>query len=428
MDSYKDNYFKRNVFGVSVVEFFWGLGFPIVLESTFLQLFLKNLGASSFVIGLVPALFVVGISCFPLFSSYLSSFYRLKKTLVLLLHLISALSILIFGLTLLVMKQSEHVLLLFFASYTIFSICMGLTIPVWLNYLVRIFSESKTVPGLGYMMLAQNIGKVVSSLFILKVVDRYSFSLSSSAWVFVCTGLVFIVGSLCFIITKEIADSDDPSVENLSFFHHTRSSFVEISRNRRFLIFLIADLDFYVIITVLSFYANYATGFYQVADAIAAGLFVACIYAGSITVNIFLGAMNLLGLKQKFILSKCVTLMLLMMLIFFPSYITFFLISYMLGFVRAIRNMVYPPSVKKFADKTDATSYFALAPIITLPITAGYPLVFGKMLDYLHFMQEDSYKLLFGFSALFILITVYFTIKTDYEEAKSTDNEMLSAS
>jgi MFS family permease len=424
MESYKDSYFRRNVFGVSVVEFFWGLGFPIVLESTFLQLFLKNLGASSFVIGLVPALFVVGISCFPLFSSYLSSFYRLKKILVLLLHLISALSILMFGLTLLVMKESEHVLLLFFASYTIFSICMGLTIPVWLNYLVRIFSESKTVPGLGYMMLAQNIGKVVSSFFILKVVDKYAFSLSSSAWIFICTGLVFIVGSLCFIFTKEIADSDDPPANHLSFLHHTWISFVEISSNRRFLIYLIADLDFYVIITVLSFYANYATGFYQVPDAIAAGLFVACIYAGSITVNIFLGAMNLLGLKQKFILSKCVTLVLLMLLIFLPSYIVFFLISYMLGFVRAIRNMVYPPSVKKFAEKTDATSYFALAPIITLPITAGYPLVFGKTLDYLHFMQEDAYKLLFGLSALFILITLYFSVKTDYEGAKHAHDEL----
>lgn len=67
MDRLKNIYFRRNAFGVSVVEFFWGLGIPIVLESTFLQLFLKNLGASSFAIGVVPALFMVGISCFPLF-------------------------------------------------------------------------------------------------------------------------------------------------------------------------------------------------------------------------------------------------------------------------------------------------------------------------------------------------------------------------
>ena len=55
MDSPKDRYFRRNVFGVSVVEFLWGLGFPIVLESTFLQLFLKSLGASSLLTGEVSS-------------------------------------------------------------------------------------------------------------------------------------------------------------------------------------------------------------------------------------------------------------------------------------------------------------------------------------------------------------------------------------
>ena len=109
------------------------------------------------------------------------------------------------------------------------------------------------------MMLAQNIGKVVSSFFILKVVEKYSFSLNSSAYVFIVTGLLFSIGSLCFFLTKEIADPHDPERDNLSFLRHTRQSFVEILSNRRFLMFLAADLDFYVILTTLSFYANYAT-------------------------------------------------------------------------------------------------------------------------------------------------------------------------
>ena len=414
MDRQKDAYFKRNVFGVSVVEFFWGLGFPIVLESTFLQLFLKSLGASSFVIGIVPALFIFGISTFPLFSSYLSRNHQFKKPLVAVLHLVSGLSIVIFGLLLLVVSSIEDVLPLFFFCYTIFSLCMGLTIPIWLNFLVRIFSPGKTVPGLGYMMLAQNIGKVVSSFFILQVVEKYSFSLKSSAFVFIITGLLFVVGSLCFFLTKEIADPGDPERNSLSFLRHTGQSFSEILSNRRFLMYLVADLDFYVILTVLSFYANYATTFYEVRPAVAAGVFVGCIYTGSITVNIFLGALNLLRLKQKFLLSKCVTFLLLLLLVFFPGPITFFLISYMLGFVRAIRNMVYPPMVKKFSGKTDSTPYFALAPILTIPIGSGFPLVFGKMLDYLSFMQADAYKILFFCSALFLLVTIYFSVRIDF--------------
>lgn len=418
MDASKDLYFKRNVFGVSSVEFFWGLGFPVVLESTFLQLFLKHLGASSFAIGIVPSILIFGISTFPLLSSYLTRNRRFKRPIVLLLHVVSGLSILIFGMTLNLVSDTSHILPLFYASYVVFSMCIGLTIPVWLNYLVRIFSESKTVPGLGYMMLAQNIGKVIASFFILKIVDKYSFSLHSSAFVFMATGILFIIGALCFLITKELADPNDPERDNLTFLRHTRESFAEILGNRRFLVFLAADLEFYIILTVMSFYANYATGFFEVPVAIAAGLFVAAIYAGSITVNIFMGTMDLLSLKQKFVLSKCITFLILMLLAFVPGYLMFFLISYMLGVVRAIRNMVYPPSVKLFSGKTDATSYFALAPILTIPVGSGFPLLFGKLLDYLSFMQEGGYRLLFGCSALFILVTIWFSVKTDYDGAK----------
>jgi hypothetical protein len=86
----------------------------------------------------------------------------------------------------------------------------------------------------------------------------------------------------------------------------------------------------------------------------------------------------------------------------------------MLGVVRAIRNMVYPPSVKKFSGKVDSTAYFALAPILTIPIGSGFPLLFGKILDYLSYMQEDAYKILFSFSALFILVTIYLSLKIDF--------------
>jgi len=300
MDSEKDVYFKRNAIGSAAVEFFWGLGFPIVLESTFLQLFLKNLGASSFAIGCVPSMFIVGISIFPVFASYLTRNAQLKKTVVLLLHIASGLSIFLFGWAMLLLKESESILPLFFTCYGVFSLCMGLTIPVWLNYLVRIFSESRTVQGIGYMMLFQNIAKVLSSFLILKVVESHAFSIPSSSVVFIATGTTFIIGSFFFAITKELADGGKYQRNTESFFSHTKNSLGEIVANKPFLVFLIADLDFYIILTVISFYANYAHHHFGVAQAVAAGAFVACIYAGSITVNIFLGTLDLLSLKQKF--------------------------------------------------------------------------------------------------------------------------------
>lgn len=414
MDEHKELHFRRNVCAVSLVEFFWGLGFPIVIESTFLQLFLKSLGASSFAIGVVPSVFIGSISFFPLFASYFTRNYRLKRMLVLYLHLATALMILLFGLIVLAVGDAGNVLIFFFLCYAGFSICLGLTIPVWLNYNIRIFSEARLVPSLGYMMLFQNIAKIISSFFILKFVETYAFSIDSSAWVFILTGLVFVVGSIAFVLTRELADPGDPGPDSTSFYEYTRSCLTEILKNRRFLLYLVADLDFFVVLTTLSFYANYATGFYGVSPAIAAGFFVACIYAGSITVNILLGTMNLLSLKQKFVLSKGVTVTLLMLLVFFPTPPTFFVISYMLGFARATRNMVYAPSVRKFTKRTDTTPYFSMAPVLTLPFAAGFPLLFGRMLDHLAYLQADSYRLLFGVSMAISATLFCLSLKIDY--------------
>jgi hypothetical protein len=128
-----------------------------------------------------------------------------------------------------------------------------------------------------------------------------------------------------------------------------------------------------------------------------------------------LGTMNLLSLKQKFVMSKSITITLLGLLVLIPAPPTFFLVSYMLGCVRAIRNMVYAPSVKRFAAKSDTTPYFSMASILTLPFAAGFPLLFGKMLDQLSYLQENSYRLLFAVSAVLVLITFYLSLKTDYE-------------
>ena len=419
MDREKDSHFTRNVTGVATVELFWGLGFPIVLESTFLQLFLKNLGASGFVIGLVPSVFIVGISCFPLFASYLTRNIHKKRMVVLLLHLISGVSILLLGGVMLFTGEAL-IIPLFFTFYAIFSVFMGLTIPVWLNYLVRIFSEKKTVPGIGYMMLAQNIGKVISSFFILGVVEKYAFSITSCSIIFIITGVLFVIGSMGFVITKEVDDKPLTPVDTQGLFQHTISGLKEMVGNRMFVTFLIADLDFYVVVTTMSFYANYATEFFSIPQAIAAGLFVGCIYGGSIAVNITLGTLDILSLKGKFILSKCLSLIALLLLALAPGYGSFLLISFLLGGVRAIRNMVYTPSVKKLSAKEDVTSYFALAPIVTLPVGLGYPMIFGKMLDTLAFLGADSYRLLFMFSAMFVLVTAYFTLKTDYTHEKKT--------
>ena len=411
-----DTYYKRNVIGISGCEFLWGLGLPVVLESTFLQLFLKSLGASSFQIGLIPAFSFLGSSVFALLSSYFTVGLAFKRGAVIYLHLISGMSLVIFGTILLFFGEHAPVLMIFFVSYAVFSICMGMTVPVWLNYLVNIFSEQRSFSGLGYMMIAQNVARLTSSLLIVKFVEKYSFSQTASGGIFLAVGLLFCLGSLFFFATKETS-MPAPETENTrrSFFKYVQRSVGRIFKNRNFLIFLAGDMDFYVIVTVISFYANYATAFCGIAAPIAAGFFVSCIYVGAIVTNVFLGSLDFLLPRNKYIFSKTSSMTALLLLIAFSHQWSFFLASFLLGVSRGTRMIVFPPSVKKLSGLGDTTSYFAVGPILTIPFALALPMAYGYFLDRFTYLNGASYRIVFFISLMLVMASLYAVLKVNFQ-------------
>ena len=411
----KDQYYRRNVIGISTVEFFWGMGLPVVVESTFLQLFLKNLGATSLTIGLIPVCLFLGSSIFALMSSYLTSDLVFKRKAVFLFHLISAVSILAFGIILYLFGYASHIIAVFFACYVIFSICVGMTVPVWLNYLVKIFNEDRSVSGLGYMLIAQNSARLISSFLIAGVVKQYAFSPGAAALIFISVGGVFAVGSLFFFLTREFPqERAGDGAKSGNFLRHIMDTTSHILHNRNFMFFLGADLEYPVIVTIISFYAAYATTHCRINQAVASGIFMGCIYAGAILSNFFLGTMGYLCVKNKYIFSKIVSAAAILLICYFCEHWSFYVASFFLGISRGTRMMVYAPAVKRLSGTEDSTAYFAVAPLFTLPFTIGWPLLCGKFLDYFAWLQADAYRIFFIASVALVLVTLLLILKTDF--------------
>ena len=411
----QEHYYRQNVWGISAVEFLWGLGLPVVVESTFLQLFVKSLGGSGLALGMIPVFFFIGISVFALLASYLTEGLAFKRRAVIVLHLISGLSLLLFSGLLALMGGGPHVLVVFFACYAVFSVCVGMTLPVWLNYLVKIFSEEQSVPGLAVMMIAQNTAKLISSLAILKVVENYAFDLTAAAVIFLAVGAIFILGSLCFLFTREIAEESATAGRcRPSFGVFVRTTILHMRRNRNFLIFLGSDLELPIVVTVISFYAAYATEFAGIRPAVAAGLFVGLIYAGAISANFFLGTLGWLDLKHKTLVSKSGAVAAVLLLFAGNTPISFYLASFLLGASRGTRMIVFAPAVKKLSGLADATPYFAVAPILTLPVVTGLPLACGLYLDQMAGMGANAYRVVFLVAAILLGVTLCCAWRTDF--------------
>jgi hypothetical protein len=422
--SRQDKYYRQNVFGISSVEFLWGLGLPVVVESTFLQLFVKSLGGSGLALGMVPVFFFIGISVFALLASYMTEGVAFKRRAVIVLHLVSGLSLLLFGALLIGTGPGPHVLVVFFGCYAVFSVCIGMSLPVWLNYLVKIFSEEQSVPGLATMMIAQNCAKLLSSLVILKVVERHAFDLTASAIIFLAVGGLFSLGSLFFLFTRESADQATHPGGRPPFGLFMRTTMAHMRHNRNFLIFLGSDLELPIVVTVISFYAAYATEFGGIAPAVAAGIFVGLIYAGAIGANVLLGTLGWLSLRHKTMVSKTGAIAAVLLLGLWNAPPSFYLASFLLGASRGTRMIVFAPAVKKLSGLADATPYFAVAPVLTLPLVAGLPLACGFFLDRMAGLGAGAYRLIFLGTAGLLAVTLVCAWRTDFNPRRQSSTHL----
>ena len=388
------------------------------MESTFPQLFLRRLGASNFLIGLIPTLFYIGLSVFSLFSGFFTSHLKQKRLAVIILHIFAAVPMLIFGIFLKFTGFIPSTLKLFFAAYALFSVGIGLILPTWQNYLVKIFTEDKVISAHSVMWISQSLGKFLSGFIILKIISKYSFSSEGASMIFSLVGLLFVVGSLMFFITKEAQTqrySENAPSRLKTFIEDLRAAF----HNRNFLFFLGSEFEQFAVISILSFYANYATQYCSVKPYLAAGLFVVLNYSGSIIINIIFGWLGFLSLKNKYLTAKSLSLLTITLLYFFPTLWAFLTASFLMGVSRGTRSLVYAPTVKKISGIADSTNFFAVAPILIMPFGAGIPLLAGTFLDRFSYLGTEAYRLMFLGMGVLVVLGIIFLVKVKLNEPET---------
>jgi MFS family permease len=320
---------------------------------------------------------------------------------------------LLYGIALPYIDSSSRVGI-FILTYIIFALTLGITLPLWQNFIVKIFSHTNTLKANSVMMTAQIFARLIGSFFIFKSVEKYSFSIESSSFIFIMVGILFFTGSFFFFIIHE------PSSENTEFKvkPHTIKTLSlsarHLHKNRNYLRYLAGSMESFATIAVLSFYANYAVEYNNISKEIAAGLFVACIYTAGVLTNITLGWFNLFSLKTKFLIARAAALTGTVILIFSKTLPFFLIVSFILGISRGVNQYANAPAVKLLSGLDDATDYFAMSAILIFPLSFGIPFVSGILLDYFSEYEYFSYIIVFSNLAVIQIAGLIFTALTDF--------------
>lgn len=408
-----DAYFARNTIGLSSAEFFWGLALPVLFESAFLQIFLKQIGASNKIVGLVPSILATGIMLFSLMSAWMTSHLIHKKRAVILAHIAASLPFLIFGIILPHIPSSQKIGM-FLTAYIVFAFTLGLTLPLWQNFIVKVFSPLNTLKANSIMMTAQIFARLIGSFFIFKSVEKYSFSIESSSLIFISVGIMFFIGSFFFMIVHEPSGERTGSRSTPHNIKTLADAADHIFKNKNYLKYLAGTTESFATVSVLSFYANYAVEFKGIPKEIAAGLFVACIYTAGVLTNIILGWLNFFTLKTKFLIARTAAVAGTIILIFSNTLSFFLLVSFIFGISRGVNQSANAPAVKLLSGLDDATDYFAISTIIIFPLSFSIPVVSGMIIDLLSSHGSFSYIAVFITLAVLQSTGLLFTVFTDF--------------
>ena len=423
----------RNTAGLAGSEFCVGLALPVIMaDAAFLPLLMRAAGGTTFEVGLMAAIFWAALAFLPLLSAYLTRAVPDKRTIAIVTNATLALPPLGFGGVLLLLGPRFLSVAALLTTYAFLSAAFGISAPLWREYVTRMFPPQRVFAGLSVMFALQTVARTLSGLIAAALVQRFVFAPAMVGLLFVGTGLLLAASALLLALTREFAP-DAPAAASAEPGAGARFADVVATalRNRSFLLYMANDVEFFASSAVTAFYAVYATEHVGVAAA-AATAFVVATHAGSTAAYLFLGRSRLLSLRQRLILGKCFSVAGVLLIVAVPAYAVpasaggaaappalwaFFAASALLGIGRASRQLAFMPVVKLLSRRADATAYYALAQLVTMPLSVGLPLLAGRALQLLAALDGGGYRLVFGALAVLMAASMPVLLRIDLTES-----------
>ncbi len=245
-------YFRWN-FTVNAVDFaFYVLALSFVSQLTILPAFVRKFTSSNLIIGIVPAINVIGWLLPQIISArYVEKLSR-KKRFILIVGTGERLPWLFMALAVF-LASSPLKIASFFVFYSLFCLSGGVNTPAWLDMIGKIIPERKRGSFFGASNLIGSGVGVGGALVSGHLLERLAFPGNFAA----CFMLAFVLMAIslgAIALTKEPAY---PVVKKPSTLRDYLSQLVVITRsNRNYFVFLIA--------TVIISFSGMGTGFFTV--------------------------------------------------------------------------------------------------------------------------------------------------------------------
>jgi MFS family permease len=381
-------YFRRNVIANLGVEGFWGAGMSLASWLTILPVFMQRLGAGEVLIGALPAIGALGFTLLQVPAAYLTTPLQKKKMPFVWLHVPACLAWLFIALFThhLAATQARLMLTLFLVLFAIYTVSLGVVIPIWTDFINRLMPASRRGRAFGLMFMSGNIAGVVGAGLAGYLLKRLPFPDNYGS----CFALSFVtisIGSALIATTREPDGRPRPPRAPAREFLRDLVRVVRGSRHLQRFLVVRGLLDLATMAG--GFYAVYAVARFRLADE-AAGVFTAATIIPQIATSFLWGWLgDRAGYKAVTVASAALRVSAAGLAVIAPNVYVFYVVFALLGMALNGDWVATPNLVVEMCPDDDKTAYVSLANT-ALALPRGVAPLLGGLLA-----ANASYVMLF---------------------------------
>lgn len=251
----RERHYVRNLALLTAVETGWGFGMAFGFSASFIQLVMREYGASDTQIGFLAAQW--GFSTFPMvLAGYFTGHLRRKKSVVVWGHYLCVLPVALLAAAIAwVPSNAARVWCILAAEYA-FGLSVGVLIPIWLTFMGKVMPPKKIGSGFGVTFFFQTLAGAGAGQLAAWILARWPGHVAACIGV---TAAVMAVANVFFLPVREPETEAAP--RPAAFLPFLRELFGQLRTHPQMRALLAAELLFCAQYGIVGFYAARAADF-----------------------------------------------------------------------------------------------------------------------------------------------------------------------
>lgn len=394
----------QNVGWILSVEVFWGISLALISMVAVLPVFLTQLGASNAVIGILPVIWILTNAIPGVFAAHLTGGLTRRKGIVILFHVVAAVPWLFlaafFGLA--GPHRPEVAIRVFLFSWGAAWIWMGITIPVWINFIGKVTRPELRARSFGTIFFFQTLMGAIGGWVGSRIIGGGLAFPANYAFGFLIAAVCMAIGAIFFGPVLEEAGAVSERGEALATIRrHAREILGDKGGLRVYLWALLLSTGSFLLIT---YYPVYAQGRFAL-RARDSAIYTAVCMGGSMLGSVLTGVIgDRFGYAKVAVISLSALTVGLACAIWGAHPAFYYVTAFALGvFAVADRLALYNLSMA-FSPHEDNTAYLGLVPALVAPFSALVAGSSGAFIDRFGFLPVATVGLVGAVAALALVV------------------------